>query len=104
MYLYRVRKSPIEGLEINLNYSQLIAVIILFVLAFVLPVLSFNNISNKETARVAGVSTNQVQSDKSLENIYTVVKTAAIGSATILSVSLLYLYFEYVKQHRTFEL
>lgn len=104
MYLYRVRKSPIEGLEINLNYSQLIAVIILFVLTFVLPVLSLNNISNKETARVAGVSTNQTQSDKSLENIYTVVKTAAIGSATILSGSLLYLYLEYTRQQRTFEL
>lgn len=104
MYLYKVRKSPVEGLEINLNYSQLVAVIVLFILTFVLPVLSFSNISNKNTPRVAGVSTTRIQSDESLENIYTVVKTAAIGSATILTVSLLYLYFEYTKQHRTFEL
>jgi len=105
MYLYKVRKSPVEGFSVNLSTSQMFFVVFLFLVFFVGPVWGFNQLGKTENSKVKGISINTNSIDnETKEQIFNVTKTAAIGSSILLISCLGLVYAEYYKKHRNFEL
>lgn len=105
MYLYKVRKSPVEGFNVNLSTFQMVYVIILFFLFFVGPVWGFNQIVKINNPEVKGISIEiNREDDKTKQQIFNVTKTAAIGSSILLVSCLGLVYVEYYKKNRNFEL
>jgi hypothetical protein len=108
MYLHKVRKSPLDGFNVNLSNSQMIVVVVLFLLFFVAPVIGINKLHpdsvGTNSNRVAGAQTSVFDSNKEKTQLSKITQIAAIGSSLMLVACLAITGGDLYKRNKTYEL
>lgn len=103
MYLHKVRKSPLDGFNVNLSFGQMVIVLVLFGLFFVMPIIGINKLKNP-SPRVAGVQTSIFDSSKEKVQLLKITRIAAIGSGLMLVACLAIVGSDMYKKNKSYEL
>lgn len=82
----------------------MIAVLVLFMLFFVGPIIGYSKFRNSNQSNVAGIYTNTITTTNSKKQFLTIVNTAAVSSSLLLLGCVGIVMNDYYKKNKLFEL